>query len=92
MHTAMTRASAAFGRLLDHARHHGRADPLLAMVVVVTADTCCAISWAPVCMGEEVSEYALYPRDSLHRAVAVAARPAGRLDIILTLVSRASPG
>ena len=82
----MTRASAAFGRLLD-ALATAAALILLAMVVVVTADILLrnvvgvSFSWA-----NEVSEYALYVMTLLTAPWLLRRGQHVRLDIILTMV------
>ena len=82
----MTRASAAFGRLLD-ALATAAALILLAMVVIVTADILLrnvvgvSFSWA-----NEVSEYALYLMTLLTAPWLLRRGQHVRLDIILTMV------
>jgi TRAP-type transport system small permease protein len=82
----MTRASAAFGQLLD-ALATGAALILLAMVVIVTADILlrnfvgASFSWA-----NEVSEYALYLMTLLSAPWLLRRGQHVRLDIILTVV------
>jgi TRAP-type C4-dicarboxylate transport system permease small subunit len=82
----MTRASAAFGRLLD-ALATAAALILLAMVVIVTADILlrnvvgASFSWA-----NEVSEYALYLMTLLTAPWLLRRGQHVRLDIILTMV------
>ena len=82
----MTRASAAFGRLLD-ALATAAALILLAMVVIVTADILLrnvvgvSFSWA-----NEVSEYALYLMTLLTAPWLLRRGQHVRLDIILTVV------
>ncbi len=82
----MTRASAAFGRLLD-ALAITAALILLAMVVIVTADILLRnIVGAGFAWANEVSEYALYLMTLLTAPWLLRRGQHVRLDIILTLV------
>jgi TRAP-type transport system small permease protein len=83
----MTRASAAFGRLLD-ALAIAAALILLAMVVIVTADIVLRnIMGAGFAWANEVSEYALYLMTLLTAPWLLRRGQHVRLDVILTLVS-----
>jgi TRAP-type C4-dicarboxylate transport system permease small subunit len=82
----MTRASAAFGRLLD-ALAITAALILLAMVVIVTADILLRnLMGAGFAWANEVSEYALYLMTLLTAPWLLRRGQHVRLDIILTLV------
>jgi TRAP-type C4-dicarboxylate transport system permease small subunit len=82
----MTRASAAFGRLLD-ALAIAAALILLAMVVIVTADIVLRnVMGAGFAWANEVSEYALYLMTLLTAPWLLRRGQHVRLDIILTLV------
>jgi TRAP-type C4-dicarboxylate transport system permease small subunit len=82
----MTRASAAFGRLLD-ALAITAALILLAMVVIVTADIVLRnIMGASFAWANEVSEYALYVMTLLTAPWLLRRGQHVRLDIILAIV------
>ena len=87
---AMTRLSAAFGRLFNAARHCGGADPAGAWWSLVTADIVLrntvrsGSAWA-----NEVSEYSLYLMTLLTAPWLLRRGQHVRLDIILTLVPAA---
>jgi TRAP-type C4-dicarboxylate transport system permease small subunit len=82
----MTRASAAFGRLLD-ALAITAALILLAMVVIVTADIVLRnIMGAGFAWANEVSEYSLYLMTLLTAPWLLRRGQHVRLDVILTLV------
>jgi TRAP-type transport system small permease protein len=86
MRTAITRASAVFGRLLD-ALAITAALILLAMVVIVAADIVLRnIMGAGFAWANEVSEYALYLMTLLTAPWLLRRGQHVRLDIILTLV------
>jgi TRAP-type transport system small permease protein len=83
---AMTRVSAAFGRMLD-ALAIVAAFILLAMVVIVTADIVLRnLMGAGFAWANEVSEYALYLMTLLTAPWLLRRGQHVRLDIILTLV------
>jgi TRAP-type C4-dicarboxylate transport system permease small subunit len=86
MRTAITHASAAFGRLLD-ALAITAALILLAMVVIVTADIVLRnVMGAGFAWANEVSEYALYLMTLLTAPWLLRRGQHVRLDVILTLV------
>lgn len=88
----MTRASAAFGRLLD-ALATIAALILLAMVTIVTADIVLRnLSGAGFVWANEVSEYALYIMTLLTAPWLLRRGQHVRLDIALTFVPRTSRG